>query len=182
LIDNLLSTKDPAKTRSFFRPIIDNINQLQVQGLSIKDRHLKFSFSTMVADNLASHFIGGFQMSFNNRYFCRRCYITQAEKSLPINSIKLRPRTIIHHDSLLQRINANPLESPLMGIVGLSPVVDLIGFHPITSLPADIMHDYFEGVTSLVIMKLLKQASTMRIMTYGKKILSISTDRTIQSP
>lgn len=123
----------------------------------------------MVADNLAAHFIGGFQTSFNNHFFCRRCYITQAEKSLPINSIKSSPRTIVHHDSLLQMINANPRKSHLMGVVRPSPMAGLIGFHPITSLPADVMHDYLEGICPLVIMKLLKQASAMRIMTYGKK-------------
>lgn len=165
--------KDPRKSQRFFRPIIDNINRLQIHGLSVNGIDVKFSFSTVVADNLAAHAIGGFQTSFSSRFFCRRCYITQAEKAISINLFKPDTRTSIHHDHLVQRINANPLESPLMGVVGSSPIDGLIGFHPITSLPADIMHDFIEGVCPLVMMRILKQASAMRIMTYGKKEASL---------
>ena len=163
-----MAFQDYAKARSFFRPIIDDINRLQVQGLLIDGKTIRFSFSTIVADNLAAHMVGGFNCSFNSRFFCRRCYITQEEKTLPISSIKHCFRTITQHDHLIQSINANPLQSPLKGVLGSSPIDGLIGFHPITSLPADIMHDFIEGVCLLVIVAILKQASTMRFMTYGK--------------
>lgn len=163
-----MAFQDHAKAQCFFRPIIDDINRLQIQGLSVNGKKIKFSFSTLVADNLAAHMIGGFNSSFSSRFFCRRCYITQAEKSLPITSIKHGFRTITQHDHLLQRINVSPFQSPLKGVVGSSPMDGLIGFHPITSLPADIMHDFIEGVCPLVLMAILKQASAMRFMTYGK--------------
>ena len=148
--------------------MIDDINRLQMQGLDINGKSIKFSFSTIVADNLASHQIGGFQCNFNHGFFCRRCFITPAEKSLPINDVKVGIRTIRNHDDLLRRINSDPLATPRMGVVGLSPLDGLIGFHPIVSLPQDIMHDLFEGVCPLILVRLLKQASTMRLMTYGK--------------
>jgi len=55
-----------------------------------------------------------------------------------------------------------------MGIIGPSPIHQLIGFHPITGLPADLMHDYLEGVCPLIRMGLLKEASSLRLLTYGK--------------
>ena len=168
MIESRTAFQDRVKAQRFFRPIIDDINRLQTHGLSINGNDVKFSFSTIAADNLAAHFIGGFQCSFSNRFFCRRCYITQAEKALPINSIKPGVRTISDHDYLVDRINVNLSESPLKGVVGLSPMDGLIGFHPITSLPADIMHDFIEGVCPLVLMGILKQASAMRMMTYGE--------------
>jgi hypothetical protein len=168
MIENVLSFEDKAKAQRFFRPIIENINWLQSHGLSINGRHLKFSFSTIVADNLAAHLVGGFQCSFSNGFSCRRCYITHAERTLPIDLVKASPRTIHHHDHLVRRVNMDPSESPLMGVVGRSPIDGLVGFHPVTSLHADIMHDFVEGVRPMIIMGILKQASAMRIMTYGE--------------
>jgi hypothetical protein len=165
---NLSFFKDNVKMKSFFRPIIENINRLQLDGLCINGRDLKFSFSTIVADNLAAHFLGGFQCNFSSGYFCRRCYVTHAEKMLPIDSIKIDTRTITHHDDLVRRINIDPSKSPLMGVTGSSPIISIIGFHPINSLPADIMHDFFEGVCPIVVLSLLKQASALRIMNYGE--------------
>ena len=168
MTENALSFEDKPKAKRFFRPIIENINWLQSNGLSINGRDLKFSFSTLVADNLAAHLVGGFQCSFSNGFSCRRCYITHAERTLPIDLVKPNPRTIHHHDHLVRRVNADPSESPLMGVVGRSPMDGLVGFHPLTSLPADIMHDFVEGVCPMIIMGILKQASAMRILTYGE--------------
>ena len=61
-----------------------------------------------------------------------------------------------------------PNKSSLMGVVGESFLHGLIGFHPTTSLPADVMHDFIEGVCPMVVISLLKQASALRIITYGE--------------
>lgn len=82
--------------------------------------------------------------------------------------MKINNRTSIDHDNIVTKIINNPDSSPLMGIVRQSPVHGLIGFHPITSLPADVMHDFIEGICPAIIMALLKQASAMRLITYGK--------------
>lgn len=58
-----------------------------------------------------------------------------------------------------------------MGVVGSSPMNGLIGFHPILSLPPDIMHDIAEGVCPIVMVGILKEASAMRLLTYGKNHL-----------
>lgn len=145
------------------------MNKLQIEGLCINGTNVKFSFTTLAADNLAAHLIGGFQCCFNNGFFCRRCYITYADKNLPISSTKIAARTMIDHDKIVEQIVNNPAQSPLMGVVRQSPLRHLINFHPTTSLPGDLMHDYIEGVCPIVLLALLKQASAMRLMTYGEK-------------
>ncbi|CAF1262315.1 unnamed protein product [Adineta ricciae] len=160
--------KNDVKAQRFFKPIIDNLNQLQLDGLSINDIHLRFSFSTLVADNLASHFIGAFQSCFNGGFFCRKCYITYPQKNLPIPLSEIQTRAIIDHDDLVQKIVSDPNRTPLKGVQGPSPLEDLIGFHATTSLPRDAMHDFIEGVVPMVIMALLKQASSSRLMTYTR--------------
>ena len=129
---------------------------------------IKFSFSTLVADNLAAHLIGGFQTNFNAGYICRRCFITYAQKALPMDLVSVDVRTMSTHDNLVQQLSANAL-APMMGVVGSSPISYLIGFHPISSLPADVMHDMAEGVCPIVLVGLLKQASMIRLLTYGKQ-------------
>lgn len=122
----------------------------------------------MVADNLAAHQIGGFQSSFNNGYICRRCLIQYADLHSPISNNKWNIRTSIHHDALTLEMNSNLNKSSIMGVVRQSPIYDLDGFHSITSLPADLMHDFLEGVCPRVMISLLKDASAKRLITYRK--------------
>jgi hypothetical protein len=168
---NIFCFEDNVKADCFFQPIIYDLNKLQIEGLIINDHHWKFSFSTFVADNLAAHLIGGFQLCFSNGYFCRRCHIKYTDKHLPITNTKITGRTCIEHDDLVKKIITDPLKSPRMGVTGQSPVHDLIGFHSVTSLPADVMHDFIEGACPLVMMAILKQASSNRVITYGEKQL-----------
>ncbi|CAF4644957.1 unnamed protein product, partial [Rotaria socialis] len=158
--------KNDVKAQRFFAPIIENLNKLQLHGISIHGVHLTFSFSTVVADNLASHFVGGFQSCFNGGHFCRRCYITYSEKNLMISLSKIQTRLIIDHDDLVDKIINDPNRVPLKAVIGPSPLRELIGFHPTTSLPRDLMHDLIEGICSMIIISLLKQASALRIITY----------------
>jgi hypothetical protein len=146
---------------------------LQLHGISINGIHLTFSFSTVVADNLASHFIGAFQSCFNGGHFCRRCYITYPERNLPIPLSKIQTRSMIDHDDLVDKIINDPNKAPLKGVIGPSPLRELIGFHATTSLPRDLMHDFIEGICPVIIISLLKQASALRILTYSENVFVI---------
>ncbi|CAF4141942.1 unnamed protein product, partial [Adineta steineri] len=160
--------KDDIKAKRFFDPIIGNLNYLQQHGLIINGRSIMFSFSTMVADNLGAHQIGGFQSSFSSGHICRRCFIEHSDLRLPMTQTRPDIRTSTYHDALIVQINSNFNKSPIMGVVRQSPIYNLDGFHPIMSLPADLMHDYLEGVCPRVMMGLLKEASSMRLLTYSK--------------
>jgi hypothetical protein len=169
-LDNRFS-KDVNNAKRFFQAIVTDINILQEQGLIINGVHVKFSISTVAADNLAAHSLGGYQASFSSGYFCRRCYVTYADRILPLSPTSVVHRSSFDHDKNLQRIATDPTQIPLFGIVGPSVLADLDGFHPTTSLPGDIMHDFLEGSCPLVIMALLKEASASRLITYSKSIV-----------
>ncbi|CAF1362972.1 unnamed protein product [Rotaria sordida] len=55
----------------------------------------------------------------------------------------------------------------LQGVVDVSPFSKLIGFHATTSLPNDLMHDFNEGLCSQILLAMIKEASTKRILSYG---------------
>lgn len=122
----------------------------------------------MVADNLAAHRIEGFQSSFSSGYICRRCFIQHSDLHIAASQNKSDIRTSVHHDKIILQIQSNLNKFSIMEVVGQSPIYDLDGFHPIMSLPADLMHDYLEGVCPRVIMSLLKELSSMRLITYRK--------------
>jgi hypothetical protein len=82
---------------------------------------------------------------------------------------------MVDHDNLVEKIINDSNKTSLMGVVGPSPLEDLIGFHATVSLPADLMHDFFEGVCPIVILSLLKQASSLRLLTYSKNDLFLLT-------
>ncbi|CAF1430473.1 unnamed protein product [Adineta steineri] len=73
------------------------------------------------------------------------CYITYPEKNLPIPLTQIPTRSMIDHDDLVDKIINDPDRIPLKGVVGPSPLRELIGFHATTSLPRDLMHDLIEG-------------------------------------
>jgi hypothetical protein len=160
--------KDAEKEKRFFQPIVEDLNALQAHGLVINGVHLKFSFSTLAADNLAAHQIGGYQASFSSGYFCRRCHLSYDDRALPFSPGLTTYRTSPGHDQCLVKLAADPRGGPLFGIARPSVLMDLEGFHPTTSLPGDCMHDFLEGCCPIVVMALLKEASAAKLITYGE--------------
>ncbi|CAF4239238.1 unnamed protein product, partial [Rotaria sordida] len=55
----------------------------------------------------------------------------------------------------------------LQGVDDVRPFSKLIGFHATTSLPNDLMHDFNEGLCSQILLAMIKEASTKRILSYG---------------
>ncbi|CAF1568274.1 unnamed protein product [Rotaria sordida] len=72
------------------------------------------------------------------------------------------------HDNIVQQIINSNNNVVLRGVVDASPLADLIGFHAVISLPNDLMHDFNEGVCRQLLMAMLKEASTKRILTYSE--------------
>ncbi|CAF0724721.1 unnamed protein product, partial [Didymodactylos carnosus] len=112
-------------------------------GLSVKtfSGRLHFGFSLMAADHLASNEIGGFQRNFNSGYFCRLCHVSYRFKSIPLTDISFLPRTITTHNTHVQQVLQSNNTRIITGVAGVCP---------------------------LIIVAMLKEASTKRIMTYGQ--------------
>lgn len=131
----------------YFEPIIKDLNHLQTAGLAIQtfNGQLHFAFSVFAADNLASHEIGGFQRNFNSGYFCRSCHISYQFRLTPLTDITFLPRAVTTHNTYVQQVINSLNRINVAGVMSESPLSNLIGFHPIKSLPNDLMHDFAEG-------------------------------------
>jgi len=77
---------------------------------------------------------------------------SHADKNSPIPLSQIKNRTIVDHANSVQEIINNPNKSPLMGVIGQS-----------------LLHDVIEGICLMIVMSLLKQASSLRLITYGEK-------------
>ncbi|CAF3915295.1 unnamed protein product [Rotaria sordida] len=134
----------------YFEPIVKDLNYLQTTRLAVQtfNGQLHFGFSLLAADNLAAHEIGGFQRNFNSGQFCRLCHISYQFRLTSLTDISFLPRTITTHNAYVQEAANSFNTRTIAGVVGDSPLSDLIGFHPIKSLPRDVMHDFAEGSAS----------------------------------
>lgn len=131
------------------KTLVEDLNQLQTEGITIPclSSRIYFVFSTLSGDNLASNEVGGFQKSFSSGSFCRHCFITYAQKHIPLTDISFVPRTRIRHDMIVNKVIANNDARIIHGVKSKSWLKDLIGFHATESLPPDLMHDIAEGKT-----------------------------------
>ncbi|CAF0880050.1 unnamed protein product, partial [Didymodactylos carnosus] len=161
---------DKQSANKFFEPIVNDLNELQTTGIRIESFSgiLHFAFTTLSADNLASNEIGGFQKNFNAGNFCRMCHISYEHRLYPLNTISFLPRTRLTHDNYVKKVLEANNGSVIQGVRSRSILSKLIGYHPIVSLPNDIMHDYSEGVCPIIIMAVFKEASERRLLTYGQ--------------
>ncbi|CAF1193113.1 unnamed protein product, partial [Didymodactylos carnosus] len=73
-------------------------------------------------------------------------------------------RTRESHDIQVQHIRKCPQDHAMYGVKGTSVISVLPSFHPITSLPPDLMHDILEGVMPKLTASLLKNIVSVRLL------------------
>ncbi|CAF4005034.1 unnamed protein product [Rotaria magnacalcarata] len=136
----------------FFESIVQDLNTLQTSGIFIPAlrTQLNFAFTVLAGDNLGSNDIGGFQKNLNNGQFCRYCHINYDQRLIPLSQISHPHRTIDRHDNLVQQVINLNTDFILQGVLDVSPFSKLI------------------GVCSQILLAMIKEASTKRILSYGE--------------
>ena len=126
---------DDTKIKNFYNPIVNDLNDLQSTGLIIKtfNSQFVFTFTTVAADNLAAHEIGGFQETFSSGYICRRCLITYENRLIPLTDVHFIQRTDLQHQRILKSLENNPHLKSMFGVAGLSPLNNLHNFNSSSS-------------------------------------------------
>ncbi|CAF1433082.1 unnamed protein product [Rotaria sordida] len=124
-----------------------------------------FTISTLCADNLAAHELGGFTCSFNSGRCCRYCLIHHKDMKYVYREADVLIRTAASHDFHVKHIDNVPNDKSLYGVNEKSILSTLLSFNPITSLPPDIMHDIFEGIMPKIISSLLHTIVSTRLCT-----------------
>ena len=144
------------------RPVVDDLKLLE-RGVEMtiagNRTTVRGTLTAVVADNLASHQIGGFKAGFAKGFRkCRFCLGTDEEIQTKFFDDEFSPRTRQGHDFQCSALEIQELRAHFSRLYGISEETilnELQFFHVIWGLPPDIMHDLLEGVIPNVICKLI---------------------------
>ncbi|CAF4135388.1 unnamed protein product, partial [Rotaria magnacalcarata] len=148
--------EDQRNRRILFRKLSEDLKHLENNGLILPGdvNPTYFTISTLCADNLAgmlrfntlTHELGGFTCAFNYGYCCRYCLTNHRDMKTRYNETQVLIRTTTSHDLQVKQVRNVPGDKKIYGINEESILSILPSFHPVISLPPDIMHDILEGV------------------------------------
>jgi hypothetical protein len=113
---------------------------------------LKAGVVLYIADNLEMHEIGGFNRSFSSGNICRFCHIHYTELPQCDGHIRSDLWTADIYDSICDALE-DEIEVENFSLRERCP---LNKFHAATSMPPDLMHDFFEGVVAYDLLGILK--------------------------
>ncbi len=133
------------------KPFIHDLKILETEGLFVPSmgRHIRGTVTGVVADNLGSHFIGGFRESFNGSASsrpCRFCMISKAMLEISTDPDSCDKRTIQSYKRQTALVAKFPDLCNTYGLKHNSVFNKLQYFHVSHGLPPDIMHDFLEGI------------------------------------
>ena len=152
---------------SFLAPFVNDLKKLYCDGLTVTINGITQTYYggllAFLADNLASHTLGGFKesMSFALRV-CRSCFCTRSMMQTHFLESSCTLRTSANHFDVCQLLTGSLKShfSTVYGVNRCSILEEVPGFSVIHGLPHDIMHDLFEGVAQYEVKLLLKYCIT----------------------
>ena len=140
-----------------------------------------FTTLVFIADNLASHSLGGFKESFSSMRICRTCMITSSsyKGQYDLSSISAKS-----HEAQCRQLNGDLYDhySKVYGINQRSSLLDIPMFSMFGGgLPHDIMHDVLEGVLvremSLLLHYCLRR-KFIKLADYNERLVNFDYDFT----
>ena len=150
-------------------PFINDIQTLETEGLNVRtSAGLQIFFGTisvLIADNLASHELGGFVASFSGFRRCRFCNATNENMQSCFNEKEFILRSPSSYDAQVAQVEKNSFLSSTYGIKASSALNQLNFFHICWGSPSDISHDLFEGVCLDLVKVVLEHAIDLKVIT-----------------
>ena len=149
---------------SILEPFVRDLKLLATTGITVTinntDRTFRGALLVFLADNLASHLLGGFKLSFSFALrICRTCNVTNDTYKSISSSRRLKLRSDSQYMDQCKLLDG-PLRDHYSKLYGINrcSVLSEIPFYSMFSggLPHDIMHDVFEGVAPVEMSLLLR--------------------------
>ena len=150
------------------KPFVKDLKKLAQGGITVTIKSHEYTFKgnlvVFLADNLASHTIGGFKESMGFAFrFCRKCMATKEQSQIYFTSLLFKLRNPEEHSQQCMLLSG-PLKeyySTTFGIRRNSILNEVPNFSVTTGLTHDIMHDLFEGIVPLELKLLLQHCEEM---------------------
>ena len=146
--------------KTILEPLIADVRVLETNGIVVEidsvEHHVFGSVVTLSGDNLTSHMLGGFNLSFSFGRICRQCMVTKATISDVLSEDDCVLRTAEGHAYHLKAVESDSTLSSVYGVKHASPFASLIFFDPVTFFPPDCMHDIMEGLMAVIVAVVVK--------------------------
>ncbi|XP_067206995.1 uncharacterized protein [Linepithema humile] len=126
--------------KATFKPLLEELHDLERNGLLINNVTVYFSCILVTGDNLGIHQICGFVTSFSANRICRLCKI---EKKQYQSQTMEDPNLLRQSRDYEEDLKSDVFET---GLTEYCVWNDLPSFHVIENVFFDSMHDFWEGV------------------------------------
>lgn len=136
--------------QKIFRRLVDDLRNLEEEGIEIDGKRFHVIVPAFVGDNLGSHWIGGFVTNFSTtQHMCRFCTMTKDQFSKgQLCATAKQIRTVASYQACIDKL-AEENVTLYEGIKFNSIFNQLKTFHVCNpGLPPCIAHDLFEGVVA----------------------------------
>ena len=171
------------------KPLLTDILQLEAEGVKVGGRLFQVRLAVLTGDNLGVHAIAGFAQNFSGGpMMCRHCHGTPDEIRTKTRESDFQLRSRESYETRIRLLEEEDFSESMCKTLGIKrscPFSGLVSFHPMESLPPDVMHDVLEGVApstiNLILTDLLAEKTvdgqalnnTMRTFPYS----SLDTNR-----
>lgn len=157
--------------QTLFEPLLSDLEVLR-NGVTFTlngEQHIfKAELDFIIADNLSSHAVSGFQTYFSSGRFCRFCIIeySQFREQLSISDLKERNSDMYNYQ--LAYIDQFPEDAVVYGVKHKCCFSKLPYFKVVDSFPPDVMHDCLEGIIPVTVLLVLKELVTRQLVSVSE--------------
>ena len=157
------------------QPFVDDLNHLATSGVTVTRGSTSVVYKgvliAFLADNLASHAVGGFKKSMSfARHFCRSCLATKEESCCMFTADQFKKRTHEEYEQMCIDIAGDTTGafSTQYGINERSILNDVPGFSVIGGLCHDFFHDLLEGSLNYEFKLLLQHLFSLKYLSLSQ--------------
>lgn len=150
---------------SILYPIIEDIKELEEDGIFINNQIMRGTLVTLSADNQALHTALGFLESHSSNYYCHHCKMRKDQASMCVTENENLLRTTEEYRTFFEnkrKVYEKGVEAK--GWKRYTYIDTLKHFDIQKHMTIDIMHDLAEGSIPLTIKKFLQKAIALRII------------------
>lgn len=157
--------------KTLFEPLLCDLEVLR-NGVTFTfngEQHIfKAVLDFIIADNLSSHAVSGFQTNFSSGRFCRSCMIdySQFREKLSISNLTERSNDL--YDYQVATIDQFPEDAMVNGLKHKCAFSKLPYFKVVDSFPPDVMHDCLEGIIPSTVLLVLKELVTRKLVSISE--------------
>ena len=138
--DLFLSENKVFKNFKLFGPTIDDLINLETNGIVVNGKLLYFCLCSLIGDNLGIHEILGFAMGFTANFICRMCKLFKDVMKRQVKLDRSLLRTVETYEA-----DVSAADVSRTGVREECVFSRIPSYHPIERPWVDVFHDFAEG-------------------------------------